>query len=86
MGFGQVKQFLNAGSKTDPCPFAPSKSNERLRQLKVAVQRIIPGIEKTQDPSKPIRGRDHQKNTRHNEGAHQKAEMPELGPREQQHA
>ena len=45
MRFGQVEQFLHAGTEPDAEPFAASDRDQRLGQLEAFVERVGPGIE-----------------------------------------
>ena len=60
MCFGQIEQFLNAGSKAHAEELATPECDQRVRQLITTAQRIGPWIHKTEDPVTAVGRHDDQ--------------------------
>ena len=51
---GQVEELLHARAQSHAEPFAAADRDQRLRQLKAAVVRIRPGVEKRREAPQPV--------------------------------
>ena len=52
---GQIEQLLHAAAEADAEPGAAADRDQRLRQLKAAVEGIVPGMQKAGEPLQAIR-------------------------------
>src|SRR5882762_7497548 len=81
----QIRQLLHARAEADTEPFAATESDERLHQLKTAIERIGPRIEKAGDAIHAIRRDQRQYHHAADAGADDQHEMPEAHAAQEQH-
>ncbi len=84
--FRQIEELLDALSEADTEPLPAADRDERLRELKTAVVRIIPGMQKGRDAAQAIAGGHGEECKPRCRDRRHRYHVPQTGTREEQHS